>query len=155
MNLGLSVFLSTLIIGLILLYINTKDTWNWTLFGKTIKRILVVPLVKIIKWALITLIVIFLVLVIYWLGSCVENGINNLPHKLVEYEGVKLGETKQEVIDNCGKPNYYSTKAGKIINPFNCRDKYNGIDYIVEHQCLKDLSLTSDFNLPRKRMLIN
>lgn len=89
MNLGFAVFLSTIIVCLTLLYINKKNTWNWQIIG------------KIIKWAII----IFVALILLIFAFVVINSyLDSLPKKLTEFHGVKLGETKQDVVDSFGEP---------------------------------------------------
>ena len=108
-----SIFLSSILVSLTLLYINTKDTWNWRIVG------------KILKWFIISLvaIIIFIILAL-WLGSC----ISNMPRKMTKLQEVKLGQTKQEVIDSKGRPTHDNYDKLGILT-YQIDDNYLNISF--------------------------
>jgi len=94
MNLGLSIFLSSIILGIIILYIATKDRWNWGKFLKWNWKKIVVKSV-----------VIFLV-ISFTSGLAIFIGykISNIPKKMNEFLGISLNDTKDDILFLKGEP---------------------------------------------------
>ncbi len=86
MDLGLSIFLSSYFLGIILLFIFTKDRWNW-------KKIVIKSVVIILVISLVSGLAIF---VVY--------KISNTPRKMNEFMGISLKDTKDDILFLKGEP---------------------------------------------------
>ena len=94
MNLGLSIFLSSIILGIIFLYIATKDRWDW----KKLSRL---------NWKKIVIKSVIIILAIYLIsGLAIFIGykISNAPKKMNEFLGISLKDTKDDILFLKGKP---------------------------------------------------
>jgi hypothetical protein len=103
MNLGLAIFLSSIIVSLTILYINTKDTWSWR---------------KIWKWTgiLLLIVIIFFAGLIVFHNITYKNSqdINFVPDKPFVNStvlGISLGNTKEDVDNLYGKPSRTTDSA--------------------------------------------
>jgi len=86
MNLSLSILLSSIILGLVVLYVNTKDRWKW---AKILKLVIAIPL----SLALIAVAGVFL-----------YTKISDRPRKQTEFWQISLSDTKEDVLFKKGKP---------------------------------------------------
>ena len=87
MSLGLSIFLSTIIVCITTLYINTKTTWNWR---------------AIVKWFFVFVASLVALLIIVGVALVCVNYYINLPKKMTEFDGIKLGQPKEEIYERYG-----------------------------------------------------
>ena len=79
MNLGLSIFLSAVFLGIIVLFIATKDRWNW-------RRIVLWP-IKSASWVVLVL------LILGGIGLFVNEVLLNRPKLQTSFWGISLGST--------------------------------------------------------------
>lgn len=86
MNLGLSIFLSSLFLGIIILFIFTRDRWNW-------KKIIIKSVVIILVISLISGLAIF-----------IGHKMSNAPKKMNEFLGISLTDTKDDILFLKGEP---------------------------------------------------
>jgi hypothetical protein len=86
MSLGLSIFLSAVLLGIIALYIATRDRWNWK---------------KIILWPVSVLLAVSLSIGLY---LYVKSLIESRPHVQASFWGLSLDTTKDDVTFVKGKP---------------------------------------------------
>ena len=85
MGLGTSIFLSSLVLGVIALFIATKDRWNWT---------------KLVLWSTVVLVGLgALGAAGWWTYSYIES-----PRRLTELWGIKLGASSSDVMFLKGAP---------------------------------------------------
>jgi len=89
MNTGLAILLSSIFIGLIILYISTKDSWSW-------KKIL-------IRLTISIFIITFTVII----GIIVYSEIKDRPRHAAEFWDISLGASKADVKFLKGKPKGY------------------------------------------------
>ena len=83
MNLGLAIFLSSLILGLIFLFHSTKDRWNWK---------------KIMKIASIILLLLLIIFSLYYYFFLLSNNSSfQKPSQATEFWGIKLGSSADDV----------------------------------------------------------
>ena len=90
MNLGLAIFLSSMILGLIFLFHSTKDRWNW-------KKI-----IKVTSYVLISLVIISSIYYFFFLHS--NSVIYKGPSKATSFWDIKLGNSKEDVVFLRGYP---------------------------------------------------
>ena len=86
---GVALFWGLALVAIVILYHSTKDRWNWK---KIMKRFLLIPAFCIGAGLLV------------WLYQAAGEKIRNMPTKQVEFDGVKLGELRQDVLFNKGAP---------------------------------------------------
>jgi hypothetical protein len=86
MTIGSAVFFGSLIIAVAILYAATKDRWNWK---KLIKRAILIPVVA----ALIIGILVWIYI-----------EIQDRPFKQTEFDGIKLGDSREEILFKKGNP---------------------------------------------------
>ena len=90
MNLGLAIFLSSLILGIIFLFHSTKDRWNWK---------------KIIKFTSIILLSLLIIFSFYYLFFLNSNTVSyKKPTKATSFWDINLGDSKEDVIFLKGYP---------------------------------------------------
>jgi hypothetical protein len=119
MNLGLAIFLSSIILGLIFLFNSTKDRWNW-------KRIFMYS--GIILFSLILLSSIY-----YFFFFPSINSSYQKPYKSTELWEIKLGDSPKDVIFLKGYPDeldslnsiwYYKHKHYTAYNKYYIYEQY-------------------------------
>jgi len=89
MGLGESILLSSIFLGMIILFVSTKNRWNW-------KKIWIRFFIIIFSLGFIAVI-----------GALIYNKISERPRKVNELESYCLGETKKEVIWKHEEPQKY------------------------------------------------
>ena len=129
MEIGTSIFLSTTFLSLIILYVNTKDRWNW-------KRTL-----KITSFGMIGVFS-FIGVCIFWVEYQ-----DNQPQVVGEFQGIKLGCKKADVIFKLGEP--YRFSKDEVIEEL----KRRGIDTQREYE-KPPLTKEEAYKLALERRLI-
>lgn len=103
MELGSWIFLSSLLLGTVILFVVTKDRWNWK---------------KIVKWVLVAT-AIAVVSLIAWYGRVLRHERENLkPKPVTVFWGIPLNASKEDVKFLKGVPNDTSV-AKSEKNAFN------------------------------------
>lgn len=97
MELGTGIFLSAIFLGIVALYIATKDRWNWK---------------KIFLWPLAVVIVLTLV---GWLFAYAYKQYEERPKVLSEFKGIKLGEKFQDAIFKHGQAERETTREVRYL----------------------------------------
>lgn len=131
MSLGTSIFLSSLLLGLIYLYIKTKDDWNW-------KKIFIAIAV------IVSLLVAVILIAVYW--DKVFGGAHDFENKkehsglIKSYRGVFIGDKLSDVQFKFGKlEEIKSTEKDSDTNIYWVEEKFlvfvskksNKVDFIV------------------------
>ena len=80
MTIGSSIFFGSLMVAMAILYVATKDRWNWK---KVIKRALLIPVA-----------VLLIIGALIWIYSEIQDR----PTKQREFQGIKLGDSKENVL---------------------------------------------------------
>ena len=88
MSLGTSIFLSSLVLAIVSLYITTKDRWNW-------KKIILWPILSLFGLAL---------LVVIWISVPTSVSVEFKPEVQTSFWGISLNATKDDVTFLKGKP---------------------------------------------------
>jgi len=120
MNLGLAIFLSSLILGLIWLYVNTKDRWNWKLIWKrALKYSLILILLLVVTTGVIQLVKYIQsknsepltdAQIRYRIEKRFRDTEDFIPTKVTRFWDVSLGAEKKDVIWNRGNPKVKKNK---------------------------------------------
>jgi hypothetical protein len=103
MTLGTAIFLSSVVLGIVILFISTKDRWNWK---------------KIILWPILVVVSISILLGV---GYYIYQSISNRPKPQTTFLGISLDSTKGDIKFLKGEPIKgsddkfwsYSTEQGK------------------------------------------
>jgi len=90
MNLGLAIFLSAVFLGIIVLFIATKDRWNW-------RKIVLLP-IKSAVWAILVL------SILGGIGLYVNEVLLNRPKLQTSFWGISLDSTEADVKFTKGTP---------------------------------------------------
>jgi len=120
MNLGLSIFLSSIILGTILLYIATKDRWDWKKLSRyNWKKIIIRTVIIVISISIISGLAIF-----------IGYKISNAPKKMNEFLGISLKDTKEDILFLKGEPSEI-TEHGNWIYEVSTISLYWDIEYKI------------------------
>lgn len=125
MSLGTGIFLSSIFLGIIWLYLKTRDTFNWS---KIIKKVLL----------LITAIIV-LCIVLFNIYDWYENK----PKIYSSYLNINLSETKKDILFKMGNPTYFYD-SNTFSYDFNSRNIYLNFDVkdeLTSIVCFSDKSL--------------
>ena len=123
MTLGTGIFLSSIIIGLIILFSLTRDHWNW----KKISKIAGIALVSIITG---------LVILFFFVSQSEKFH----PQKITSFYGVNLRSSPDDVLFSKGEPDYkkdsnlwsyYVDSCGERIGQLNLHFENNKVDAIT------------------------
>lgn len=131
MSLGTSIFLSSLLVGLIYLYVKTKEDWNW-------KRIASVAI------GILALLLISILIAVFWdkviPGSSDVNTGKKYSGLIKSYQGVSIGDKLSDINFKFGKlEEIKPTKKDSETSIYWVEDKFlifvsnksNKVDYIV------------------------
>ena len=118
MSLEIAIFLSSVFLGIIILFISTKDRWNWK---------------KIILWPVLVLIGLSILLGV---GYYIYQSISNRPEPQTSFWGISLDSTRGDIKFLKGEPdkdsddeNWVYVKEGKSL--FHIKFKDNKVRYIA------------------------
>lgn len=143
MSLGTSIFLSSLLVGLIYLYVKTKEDWNWKRIASVIIGIFVLLLISIM-------------IAVFWdkviPGSRDVNAGKKYSGLIKSYQGVSIGDKLSDINFKFGKlEEIKPTKKDSDTNIYWVEDrllifvsnKSNKVDYIV---ALCEKGIPDNFN---------
>lgn len=124
MGIGFSIFLFSLFLGLIILFIATKDRWNW-------KKIIFRPSILILSLSLLATI-----------GIISYIKISNLPKEISTFWGISLGSTKEDVKLVKGEPSKQLSWPGYWLYVFEDKiDKRDNYLYRIDFKDDKVVSV--------------
>ena len=85
---GIGIFLGLCFCGVIYLYTQTKDRWNWSKLGKILSYVVITPIV---------------LGLVFWGGLFLYPKYEERPKIITSYKGVKLGDSLNDVNFKLGK----------------------------------------------------
>jgi len=125
MGTGFLIFLSFVFLGLIILFIVTKDRWNW-------KEIIVRPIILILSLSLLATI-----------GIISYIKISNMPKEISTFWEISLGSTKDDVKSIKGEPSKQLSGPGYwLYVSVDKKDKRNNYLYRIDFKDGKVVSVS-------------